>query len=576
MNQTTRSALAECLEARQTLIPRLAGCVFVLGLTLAQLLGWVPLAVVAGWITIQLCQRAWTARRLARGELEVHAGHGAAFMLVSASMLAGLAVYALASARPWAMVAGGFILASGLLFASATTGRSRIASLVILAPNLLGLAILPLVAWRREASGPETLNIALGMVLLAGAALAGRQQAHRALEAEHRANLSKSEFLATISHEIRTPLNGVLGMAQAMAFDELSPAQRERLEAISQSGEALLMLLNDILDLSKIDAGKLELNEAEFELSALCASTHATFEALAAQKGLALQVEIDAAARGRYHGDAARLRQILSNLISNALKFSDRGAVRLRARRVGDALIVSVSDEGAGISPENLERLFDAFEQLGAGTAERYGGTGLGLSICRRLALLMGGEISVESRVGEGSTFHLRLQLRRLGDESAAISGPPAMPAGEALNRSLRVLVAEDNLVNQQVLRALLEPIGVDPLIVGDGAQALDAWRSGRWDLILMDVRMPVMDGLTAARAIRAEEARQGCPGIPIIALTADAMAHQIDQCAQAGMSYFMAKPIRVHDLYETMQAALATSVEAAEPTTQAQASATV
>jgi CheY-like chemotaxis protein len=318
-------------------------------------------------------------------------------------------------------------------------------------------------------------------------------------------------------------------------------------------------LLNDLLDLAKIEAGRLELNQAPFELNALCDSARGVFEALAAQKNLDLEVEVETAAQGRYHGDAARIRQILFNLVSNAIKFSDRGRVRLSVGRDGEVIVISVSDHGVGISPENLSRLFGAYEQLGAATAQRYGGTGLGLSISRQLAVLMNGQITVDSRVGEGSTFHLRLALERLADEPRRDEVSLAAGSSDGPERPLRLLAAEDNLVNQQVLRALLEPIGVDPVIVGDGAQALEAWREQDWDLILMDVQMPVMDGLAAARSIRAEEIERGRLATPIIALTADAMAHQIDACLRAGMGHFVAKPIRVDDLYATIDRALTT-----------------
>jgi signal transduction histidine kinase/ActR/RegA family two-component response regulator len=555
MNLATRRELAECLAGVQSLIPFLVGSAMVMAIAMTPLLGWVPLPLMALWIAIQLSQRAWTARRLARGELEVRAGTGAVFLGASAAVLAILGIWAVASARPWTMVAGNFILASGLLFGAATTGRSRLASRAILIPNLIGLAVVPILAWRQGASLPQVLSTVTGMLLVAGTACRVRQQAHLALEAEHRANASKSEFLATVSHEIRTPLNGILGMAQAMAVDDLSSAQRQRLEMIGQSGETLLLLLNDLLDLSKIEAGKFELHETSFEPSALCASTHDTFEPLASQKGLELQVQIDPSARGRYLGDGPRVRQILFNLTSNAIKFSQQGVVRLQARRDGEVLVFSVFDKGVGICADDLARLFGAYEQLGAATAARHGGTGLGLAICRRLAAMMNGEISVESRIGEGSAFHLRLPLVRLCEDEPGASGPAL--SLEGLGRPLRVLAAEDNLVNQQVLRALLEPIGVDPVIVGDGAQALDAWRAHDWDVILMDVQMPVMNGLAAARAIRNEEAERGLTATPIIALTADVMAHQVERYAQAGIAHFVAKPVRIIDLYETLKAAL-------------------
>jgi PAS domain S-box-containing protein len=369
------------------------------------------------------------------------------------------------------------------------------------------------------------------------------------------ANRAKSVFLATMSHEIRTPLNGVLGMAQAMAVDDLSPSQRTRLETIRQSGETLLVILNDLLDLSKIEAGKLELEVADFPLGPLVDGVRATYSDLAARKGLRLLLDVDTDAAGLYRGDSTRLRQILFNLVSNALKFTQVGEVRLAVRRDADALVCTVCDTGIGIPADRLPRLFNKFEQADVSTTRKFGGTGLGLAISRELAALMGGEIAVASRVGEGSVFTLRLPLVRIGDET------PAAPAGPAPTLEphgpLRVLAAEDNSVNQMVLRALLQQVGVEPEIVDDGAAAVAAWRAAEWDVILMDVQMPILDGPDATRAIRAAEAASGRRRTPIIALTANAMAHQITEYGAAGMDGLIAKPIRVEELFTVLAAAL-------------------
>jgi CheY-like chemotaxis protein len=369
-----------------------------------------------------------------------------------------------------------------------------------------------------------------------------------------------------MSHEIRTPLNGVLGMAQAMAADPLSDVQRSRVEIIRQSGETLLTILNDILDLSKIEAGKLELELNEFEVSRLAQGVHDGFAGVAAGKALAFTLDIDDCARGRYHGDCGRLRQILYNLVSNAMKFTEAGEVRLHVGRRGENLMFTITDTGIGIPAERLPRLFNKFEQVDASTTRRFGGTGLGLAICRDLATLMGGDIQASSREGAGSQFQLTVRLPRLGEETAATTGAaelhaPPLQEGAAL----RVLAAEDNSINQLVLRTLLQQAGIDPMIVADGAEALAAWREHPWDLILMDVQMPVMDGPAATRAIRVSEAETGRPRTPIVALTANAMAHQIAEYAAAGMDGVIAKPIRVEDLFATLQAVMdASDVSAA------------
>jgi PAS domain S-box-containing protein len=391
-----------------------------------------------------------------------------------------------------------------------------------------------------------------------------RKQAEQALmgaiaQAEA-ANQAKSNFLATMSHEIRTPLNGVLGMARAMAGDELSPVQRERLEVVRQSGESLLTLLNDVLDLSKVEAGKLELDIEPFNICAVVEAAQAMFSAVAQGKGLALEMVVDDAARGTYLGDAVRLRQIIANLISNALKFTASGRVEVSILRTRDGLAIRVRDTGIGIPAERVGKLFQKFEQADASTTRRYGGTGLGLAICRELSELMGGSIEVASEEGHGSTFLVDLPLQKLEAQDVAppaipmAATPPVEPAGAAL----RVLAAEDNTVNQLVLRTLLNQAGIEPTIVGDGKAALEAWELGDWDVILMDVQMPVMDGLTATRLIRQREAQSGRAPTPIVALTANVMSHQVREYELAGMNVCVAKPIEVAALFASLEQALA------------------
>ena len=380
-----------------------------------------------------------------------------------------------------------------------------------------------------------------------------RQARTRAREGElaaESANEAKSAFLATMSHEIRTPLNGVLGMAQAMAGDELSDRQRDRLSVVHRSGEALLAILNDVLDLSKIEAGKLELEQMEFELAEVARGAYSAFTALANKKGLSFALDIESA-RGRYLGDPTRLRQILYNLISNALKFTEQGEIRVTALRQGEILEISVKDTGVGIPPESLSKLFAKFDQLDSSTTRRFGGTGLGLAICRELAQLMAGEISVTSELGLGSTFTLRVPLPYLGAEKTV--GPVTESLSERPAIALRVLAAEDNAVNQLVLKTLLHQMGVEPTVVDNGQQALAAWETGDWDVILMDIQMPVMDGLTAAGRIRAREAAEGRARTPIVALTANAMSHQIEQYVAAGMDGHVAKPIQAAELFAAL-----------------------
>jgi len=334
----------------------------------------------------------------------------------------------------------------------------------------------------------------------------------------------------------------------------MEPAQRERLDVIRQSGEALLAVLNDVLDLSKIEAGRLDLEEADFDIAAVASRAHAAFTAIAAQKGVAFDLVVTRAARGAYRGDATRVGQLLSNLISNALKFTESGRVKVSIGRRGGALSLSVSDTGIGMSDEQRAALFQKFAQADASTTRRFGGTGLGLAICRELAELMGGQIEVTSVEGEGSTFVATLPLPR-----GARTVPRAAPLGAQTtdHASIRVLAAEDNPVNQLVLKTLLSQLGVEVVVVGDGVDAVAAWEAGGWDVILMDVQMPRMDGPTAVRFIRERELAQGRPRTPIVALTANAMTHQVNEYLSAGMDDFVAKPIELRRLVTALDSAL-------------------
>ena len=389
-----------------------------------------------------------------------------------------------------------------------------------------------------------------------------RKAAERALvqakEEAEAATRAKSAFLATMSHEIRTPLNGVLGMAQALATGALDDQQRARLDVIRQSGESLLAILNDVLDLSKIEAGKLGLERAEFDLEEIAQGAVSAFTATAQAKGLDLTLNVQPAARGVYLGDSVRVRQILYNLISNGLKFTGKGGVKVTLSRRGRRLRLQVADTGIGVAPEKLAGLFQKFEQADASTTRRYGGTGLGLAICRDLTDLMGGEIRAESTPGEGATFSVELPLERIADapERAPRAGGEPTAAVED-GGEIRILAAEDNGMNQLVLRTLLAQVGIEPTIVSNGREAVEAWASEPWDMILMDVQMPEVDGPTATGMIRARERAAKLARTPIIALTANAMAHQVAEYAEAGMDGFVAKPIEAQRLFEAIEIAL-------------------
>ncbi len=382
--------------------------------------------------------------------------------------------------------------------------------------------------------------------------------AHHAAEERQRAadcaNRAKSQFLATMSHELRTPLNGVLGMAQALTADHLTTTQRERVAIIRRSSESLLAVLNDLVDLSKIEASALELEVGEFDLEHLVRGVVAAYRPLAEKKGLAFDFEVTAAASGRYLGDSARVRRILYSLCDNAVKFTPAGGVTLQVDRDGDRVLFRVSDSGIGIGADDLAHLFDGFFQADASLSRRYGGAGVGLAICRQLTSLMGGSIEAASEPGVGSTFTLALPL-----EPVAASGPAAAnaPADPVAPSHLRILAAEDNPTNQLVLKALLAQGGLEATLAADGREALAAWEDQTWDIILMDIQMPEMNGVDAARAIRQRELETGRARIPIIAVTANAMTHQLTEYAAAGMDGVVPKPINIANLFTMIQQAL-------------------
>jgi len=383
-----------------------------------------------------------------------------------------------------------------------------------------------------------------------------------AAEAAQAANRAKSEFLANISHEIRTPLHGILGMTQVLARDEaLGDDQRSRVGLIRQSGQVLAELLNDLLDLAKIEAGKLTIQTVDFSPGPIAEAVCAPFETLAEEKGLALELKFGALDGAAWTGDPLRLQQVLANLVSNAVKFTAEGRVAVSAEFVSpDEVEFCVTDTGIGIPADRLAEVFEKFAQVESANYRRFGGTGLGLAVSRQLAELMGGTLQAESTPGVGSTFRLRLPVRP-ADPSALEAENEAPEPGAPLG--VRILAAEDNATNQVILRALLEPLGVDLTVVGDGGEAIEAFRAGGFDLVLMDIQMPVTDGIAATREIRRLEAAGGRVRTPIIALSANVMAHQTAEYLAIGMDAVVGKPYEAEALWAAMAGLLGEDEEA-------------
>jgi signal transduction histidine kinase/CheY-like chemotaxis protein len=539
-----------------------------------------PPAVVAPWaLALLACswiEDAFLRRAAAAGADSRRPRLAAAALRVLSSILWAAAAMALivrgeATERTLAFA----LMAVSMVNVMMRYYRSRFFFLVGISPHL---AVLSLIAWSMSAKElakgefvaaftPFAAVLLFAMLFWVSRAqladtwselLKATAEAREGERTAREADLAKSNFLATMGHELRTPLNGVLGMAQAMGAGKLDDEQRARLKVIRRSSESLSSVLNDLLDISKIEAGELQLESTVFDLDHLARGVVFAYGHQAENKGLAFTFTMEESASGTYRGDSARLRQVLYNLLSNAVKFTETGEVVFSIGGDAQAVTLKVSDTGAGIAPQDLGRLFETFFQADASNCRRFGGAGLGLTICHELVTLMGGKIEASSVLGKGSTFVVTLPLERVCHKESAVEAPApeALVAVDQPAR-IRVLVAEDNEVNQLVLKALLAQAEIIPTVVTDGDMAVTAWERDSWDVILMDIQMPNKDGIEATREIRGREAISGRARTPILAVTANAMTHQVAQYKAAGMDGLVAKPIQIADLFSAIETAL-------------------
>lgn len=465
----------------------------------------------------------------------------AAFGIASLFMLSGIGLACWRAGQREARI---FVLAWGLfLFMLLLVSLNTYGIMSTLILSLYGMQI-GLIA--------QQVLLSLALAMRINQLKAEKQIQENASRIAHAENVAKGDFLAKMSHEIRTPMNAVIGISQLLHDTPLDKGQKHYVEMLQHAGQSLLNLINDVLDYSKINAGRLELEHTPLQLESLLSECVALFTASAEQKGLDFSYSVEGRLPDWVLGDAMRLRQVLNNLLANAVKFTESGKISLQVQIAADhdgrlQLTLTISDSGIGMSPAVQQQLFQPFQQADASTSRKYGGSGLGLAISRQLVELMGGRIAVASEAGRGSTFCVRLPLRPCDAPDAA---PVETLLSEASYSHLQVLVVEDQPVNRMVITGLLQKLGIRPLHAENGEAALELLRQHPdIDLVLMDCEMPVMDGYEATRQLRWLEAEKQLPRTTVIALTAHAMAEHRERCFHAGMDDHLAKPVMLKEL---------------------------
>lgn len=518
-------------------------------------------AVAAGWVAFFAFGEAWTMIATAphargvptRAQRISYLGSALALNGVWVGLGVAYWVADFSGSEYFALLVWSALLLNGMSHAY----RSPLASLVFGAPSGLCILLAPLFFPRFH--GAQQAFVALGVMVYVGyaivsaargvaasrklnAALADLEDQTRAVRA---ASEAKSTFLAMMSHELRTPMNGVLGMAHALDRTNLDARQAQYVKTLLRSGGGLMTILNDVLDLAKIEAGKFDIDARPFNLHQTVARTIDLWSHMAQDKGLALICDLPADIPRWTFGDEARLRQILQNLLSNAVKFTTAGEVRLIVQSTASGVAFTVADTGPGLDEAAQSRLFQGFTQADSSISRRFGGTGLGLAISRELARLMGGDLIVESRLGEGARFTLNLPLSTAEAEEEFCNGP------DDLEAALRVLVVDDNLTNQEVARALLEAIGASVSTASSGAEGLAHLDDADFDIVLMDIHMPEMNGIETLAAIRSA----GRQTLPVVALTADAMTGERERLLALGFNGYLSKPIEPSALVRALAA---------------------